>query len=1220
MPSEPSRPPDASMPALVVGLGASAGGITALQQFFTRVDPSVDAAYVVILHLSPDHDSRLAEVVQAVTPMPVTQVTEQVQIQTRHIYVISPKSSLAAEGNTLTVSPMTRFEQRRSPVDIFFRALADAHGPRAICIVLSGTGPNGSLGLKRVKEHGGMSIVQDPAEAEHDDMPNNAIGTGLVDYVLPIAAMAERIAIYARHITTPSAEVEALAKASTASDQLREILAILRARTGQDFSNYKPATVQRRIARRMAILGVLTLAEYARAMRDQADEPAALMNELLISVTNFFRDPDAFQVLERRVLPRIFERKGSGDHVRVWVAGCATGEEVYSIAMLLAEAAATVDAPAIQIFGTDLDQHAIATARDGFYLTADVADISEERCNRFFQKEANGYRVRRELREMILFADHNLIKDPPFSHLDLISCRNLLIYLNRSIQDRVLETFHFALRPGGYLFLGASETAESTSDLFATVDKDARIFESRSAVSRLSLPLIQHGLLTAQERIPRTPITRPVDRIFPADLHQRLLEQYAPPSIVVSDDHTVVHISDSGGEFLAITGGEPSRDLLKLVRPELRADLRTALHQAAQQRTSVAVAGVRLTDQRTVTITVRPVLREDDPPRGFFLVLFEQQHGAVDHPPVAVTSASGEPLSRQLEDELARVKAQLRTTIEQYETHVEEAKASNEELQAMNEELRSSAEELETSKEELQSVNEELTTVNQELKIKIEELGLTNNDFQNLINSSNLATIFLDRALRVKMSTPGAREIFNLRPSDIGRPLSDLTSRLVYPGLHDDVRQVVERLQTIEREVGARGGRWYTMRVFPYRTVDDRIDGVVITFQDVTERRLQAESIRHSEERLRLLIDGAVDYAIFTMTLDGIVDSWNVGAERMFGYTSAEIIGSSCEILFTPEDRAAGMPALEIGRAVLEGRADDERWHLRKDGSRLYCSGVTSRMGGDPPKGLAKIARDLTTRQQAERAVEEAHATLDDRVEQRTSALAAEVLQHVAAEQHVTRLLRKLVTSQEDQCARIARDLHDHLGQQLTALRLTLERHRGRCSSTSNDDDIGRAIAQTRSIDSEVDFLAWELRPAVLDDLGLAAALPRYVQEWSQHYGIAAECQVTTTARDGLPREAEVTFYRIAQEALNNVLKHAHASQVDVLLERRDNLVTLTIEDNGVGFDLEGSDTADRGLGLAGMRERAALVGATLDIESVPTQGTTIFIRCPSRHPDAQTT
>jgi two-component system CheB/CheR fusion protein len=1223
MPSESTHSGDRS-PLLIVGVGASAGGITALQQFFTHADPSADAAYVVILHLSPDHESHLPEVLQRVTTMRVIPVAGQVELVKGSVYVVSPNQSLSAVDGTLAVSGITRLEQRRSPVDMFFRTLADTHAGHAVCIVLSGTGSDGSNGLKRVKEHGGLAIAQDPGEAQHPDMPGNAIATGLVDYVLPVAEMPARIAAYARQLLEPGVDAELLARADSAADQLRDVLTLLRLRTGQDFSNYKPPTVQRRVARRMNLLGVPTLAEYARAVRDQPGEAAALMAELLISVTNFFRDPEVFATLQHRVLPRILDGKRNDDQLRVWVAGCATGEEAYSIAMVLAEAVGTsADAPSIQVFATDLDQRAISVAREGFYPDADLADVSEARIQRFFEKEATGYRVRRDLREMILFAHHNLIKDPPFSHLDLISCRNLLIYLNRSIQDRIIETFHFALRPGGHLLLGASESPEGTNDLFQIADKDAHIYQSRSAIGRLSLPRVESALLPPQERTAvRASASRPVDRLFPADLHQRLLEQYAPPSIVVSDEYAVVHISENGGRYLTVSAGEPSRDLLRLVRPELRGDLRTALHQAAQQRASVAVRGIRLDGpgEPSIAITVRPVLREGDPARGFFLVLFEEETTInVSQPPTVELTTDTEPLNRHLEDELGRVKGQLRTTVEQYETQVEEAKASNEELQAMNEELRSSAEELETSKEELQSVNEELTTVNQELKIKIEELGLTNNDFKNLLNASDVGTIFLDRALRVKLSTPGAQRIFNLRPGDVGRPLSDLTSRLIDDHMDETIPLVVEQLQTVEREVESRDGRWYLMRMFPYRTTDDRIDGAVITFHDITAARHHAASIRASEERLRLLIDGAIDYAIFTMTLDGTIDSWNVGAERMFGYTSSEIIGTSADVLFTPEDRAAGVPAAEISKAAATGRAEDERWHVRKDGSRLYCSGVTSRLGGSPPMGLAKIARDLTARQQAERAVQEAEHAVDTRVEQRTSVLSAEVQQHVAAEQHVTQLMRKLVTSQEDQRARIARDLHDHLGQQLTALRLTLERHREQCAG-EGAVNLEQAIEQARALDSEIDFLAWELRPALLDDLGLSAALPRYVEEWSRHFGIAAECRAGAYRRDLLLPEVEVSFYRVAQEALNNVSKHAHASHVDVLLEHRDDgTVALTIEDDGVGFELDGHDGASPGLdpapglgvglGLAGMRERAALIGATLDIESTPSQGTTIFLR-----------
>ncbi|HEX5110481.1 MAG TPA: CheR family methyltransferase [Vicinamibacterales bacterium] len=1214
--SDPEQDPrPADEPFLVVGLGASAGGINALQQFFVHTPPELRAAYVVILHLSPDHDSRLAEVLQHNTSMPTTRVVESVPLEPGHVYVVSPSKSLTVVDGRLAVSEFTRVEQRRAAVDIFFRALADSHGSRAVCIVLSGTGPNGSNGIKRVKEYGGLAIAQDPGEAEYTDMPRNAIATGLVDFVLPVREIPPKLLAYhAQLVATDGDALPAVLRVDADGEAMRDVLTLLRVRTGQDFSNYKAATLVRRVERRMGIRGTTSLPDYARYMREHPDEAVALMKELLISVTNFFRDPEAFAALEQRVLPAVFHDKRGGDHIRAWVAGCATGEEAYSLAMLLAErTSGGLDQPGVQLFATDLDERAIAHAREGFYTDAEVVDVPEERLQRFFHREGGGYRVRRELREMILFAHHNLIKDPPFSHLDLISCRNLLIYLNRAVQDRVVETFHFALRPGGYLFLGTSESPDSTNDLFLTVDKNAHLYESRSVMSRLVLPVPEPGLVPRLTE-PRSQPVRPGDRISPADLHHRLLEQYAPPSIVVTEEHNIVHVSDRAGEHLAISGGEPSRDVLKLVRQELRGDLRTALHQAGRQRANVEVRGVRLEGElrdRRVNIYVRPVLREGDPAKGFFLILFEEAEvpDTVPEPSLQLSSAS-ESLSRQLEEELSRVKGQLRATIEQYETQVEEAKASNEELQAMNEELRSAAEELETSKEELQSVNEELTTVNQELKIKIEELGLTNNDFQNLINSTDIGTIFLDRALRVKLSTPKAQDIFNLLASDIGRPLSDITSKLLHDALHEDVRQVLERLQTIEREVQTRQKRWFLMRILPYRTTDDRIDGVVITFQDITGRRAAEQRVRASEERLRLLIDSATDYAIFTMTLEGVIDSWNAGAQRMFGYGAEEIIGQPAAVLFTPEDRAAGVPDAEVSQARTEGRAEDSRWHLRKNGTRLYCAGVMTRLGGEQPVGLAKIARDLTGQRQAELALQQSQQDLENRIRRRTNQLETEVSKHAAAEQHVTRLLSKVVTGQEDERARIARDLHDHLGQQLTALRLTLERHRERCVARGTDDsELRAALEQMRALDAEIDFLAWEIRPAMLDDLGLAVALPRFVQEWSRHYGVAAECRVSAIVKGLLTSQVEVAFYRVAQEALNNIHKHAHASRADVILENRDDTVVLVIEDDGIGFDLSDTKVRDAGIGLAGMRERAGLVGAVLEVESTPGKGTTIFLR-----------
>jgi two-component system, chemotaxis family, CheB/CheR fusion protein len=1192
----------------VVGLGASAGGIKALRELIANVAPESGIAWVVILHLSPDHDSKLADVLQSSTSMGVTQVDARTAIERDHVYVIPPNKSLEIKDDQLVLNEITRAEHRRSPVDVFFRALADAHGSESAAVVLSGTGPNGSAGLKRIKEYGGLTIAQDPAQAEYNDMPRNAIATGLVDFVLPVAQIPSQIIKYFSRVEHEGQErIDDPARADEAG-ALREVMALLRVRTGNDFSNYKAGTFRRRVDRRMHLRSLATLSEYVRLVRQQPDESVALMKELLISVTNFFRDGPAWTVLEQRIIPRLLAGKGESDHVRVWVAGCATGEEAYSMAMLLAEHCREVpSAPSIQIFASDLDEHAIAVARDGLYTNADVADVSEERLARFFEKAVGGYRVRRELREMILFARHNLISDPPFSHLDLISCRNLLIYLNRPVQERIVETFHFALRPAGFLFLGLSESPDGSNDRFIGVDANSHIYESRAVTSRLSLPHV--GPTLSMPAMPgRLSEPRHGTRISPADLHQRLVEQYAAPSVVITEEHNIVHASESAGRFMQVPGGEPSRELVRLVRPELRSDLRAALTQSARDRAAVAVPNIAVAFEdttRLVDVEVRPVLREGEPGRGYFLVLFHE-HAARqtngEAAPAETLRRDAEPASRQLEDELARVKEQLRVSGEQYETQVEEAKASNEELQAMNEELRSSAEELEIGKEELQSVNEELTTVNQELKITIEELGVANNDLQNLINSTDIGTIFLDRSLKVKFFTPRAQEIFNLLPTDVARPLSNITSTLKDDLIHQDVRTVLERLQTVEREVEACDGRWFLTRVLPYRTLEDRIEGVVVTFQDVSGRRDAELRLRQSEERLRLLIDSAIDYAIFTMTEGAEIDSWNPGAQRLFGYEASEIIGRPVDVLFTRQDRALGMPAKDLDAARTLGHSTDERFFVRKDGSQLYITGSTIRLGRGGV-GFAKIGRDLTEPRGAAQALRSARVEMDRRIKDQSDEFEVERLSTNA-------LLRRIVSAQEDERRRISRDLHDSLGQQLTALRLALERHQQQCTNASGDSAVIDALSLTRSVNEQIDFLASELRPAVLDDLGLAAALPRFVEAWAAHLDVKAECRFDGFKPDQLTREVEVAFYRIAQEALNNVSKHAHATRVDVVITARAGQVVLVVEDNGIGFDAS-SDGRTDGIGLVTMRERAMLVGASLEIESIPGKGTSVFVRMP---------
>ena len=845
---------------LVVGLGGSAGAIPPFREFFRNVPPDSGMAYVVILHLSPEHESRLAEVLQGSSAIPVTQVRERVKVEPNHVYVIPPNQSLAMVDGTLVLSPMAGFEERRAPVDIFFRTLGEAHDSRAVCVILSGSGSDGSMGLRRVKEHNGLVLVQDPAEAQFAEMPRHSIATGLVDMILPVAEMPARIIAYRDQVR--EAPLHPDHGDENDEQALLDIFTNLRVRTGHDFSNYKRATVLRRIERRMALHAVTRLPRYAQFMREHSSEADLLLRELLISVTNFFRDAKVWETVEQRVVPKLLEGKGTDDHVRLWVAGCATGEEAYSVAMLLAEAASGMASPPnIQVFATDLDEDAIARARNGVYSEADVADVSPERLRRHFVHEGEHYRVRRELRELILFAHHNLIKDPPFSHIDFVSCRNVLIYLNRLAQERTMEVLHFALEPGGWLLLGTAESSDGSSQFFSTADKEAHLYQSRSVPRVISMPApVRQLTISSDLRTTQQPPERREPRALrftSLDLHHQLIEEYAPPSLIIDEAHTIVHLSERAGRYLQFAAGDASLDVLQLVRPELRIALRTALFQAAQTRRTVVLRGIDVhTGERSelVKLIVRPALSDGEPAAGYFLVLFEESR---EPAALEVATPAGEPAARQLEEELIRIKGQMRTTVEQYEVQAEEARAANEELQAINEELRSTAEELETSQEELQSLNEELQTVNQELKVKIEEIGHTNDDLRNLMSSTEIGTIFVDRGLRVKLFTPRVRDLFNLIPGDVGRPLLDITGKLTSNTLAADLDAVLDRLQTVEREVESRDGRWYLMRLLPYRTAEDRIDGVVLTFLEVTEQHRAQDVLRETQLRQEDLLEDA---------------------------------------------------------------------------------------------------------------------------------------------------------------------------------------------------------------------------------------------------------------------------------------------------------------------------------------------------------------------------
>jgi len=881
----------------VVAIGASAGGLAALKTFFAHVPPDGAVAYVVVMHLSPEYESHLDELLQPHIKMPVHQVKEPIGIEKDRVYVIPPNFNLEVTGTQLRLRQLEPGRHLRAPVDHFFCSLADAFGDHATGIVLSGTGSDGAIGLRRIKECGGLAVVQDPAEAEYDGMPRNAVADGLVDLVLPLEKIPHAVLRYAQ--TKPRLPVPAHEQEDAKGEArqfLQKVVAQVRARTGRDFSHYKQATLLRRIARRMQFTHLQEAIAYLALLRADPGEVKALADDFLITVTSFFRDAEMFEILERDVVPRLFDGKGPGDTVRVWSVGCATGEEAYSLAILLLQEADRRGSQAtIQVFATDLHTQALEKARAGFYSDAVEADVGPERLQRFFRREDNGYRVLTEVREHVVFTPHDVLADPPFSRLDLISCRNLFIYLERDLYQQLTALLHYALKPDGFLVLGTSEAVGET-ELFQVESKQHAICRKRNVPAiEPRLPVFSLAHAQAAGRFDRpAPVLEPMAY---GALHQRLVEQYAPPSVLVNPDDHVVHFSAHAGRYVVQPGGTPTTNVLKLVRDELRAELRTALSEARAQRKAIRTRPipVRLDgDASSVVLDVRPALGRAQ--EGFILLIFDER--PVPAPEASPTGdeagapgaagASHETL-RELQAERDLAEQRLQGVINDYETSKENLRASNEELLSANEELRSTLEELETSKEELQSINEELQTVNQENRHRVEELGQLSSDLQNLFAATDIATLFLDRDLRILRYTPKTGELFNVQPTDRGRPLSDLTHRLGYDKLGEDALQVLDRLVPVEREVRG-AGRYFQMTLRPYRDVKDRIAGVVVTFVDLTVRKEMEEALREAKEYAENIIE-TLPEPLLVLTPDLMVQSANAAFYAHFKVGPGETSG-----------------------------------------------------------------------------------------------------------------------------------------------------------------------------------------------------------------------------------------------------------------------------------------------------------------------------------------
>ncbi len=844
----------------IVGIGASAGGLEALELFLKQVPQQSGMAFVIVQHLDPIHKGIMPELLQRATGMQVFQAQDRMKVKPDAVYVIPPNRDMSILHGLLYLFETVTPRGLRLPIDFFFRSLAEDRQEHSIGVILSGMGSDGTMGLRAIKEKAGLCLVQTPASARFDSMPRSAIDAGLADVVAPADELPLKIVAYLRHpLISTKTDLPLNEKDKSA---LEKVLILLRAKTGHDFSLYKKTTVYRRIERRMGIHQIDRIASYVRYLQENSQELELLFKELLIGVTSFFRDPAAWELLRNEAIPALLANRKPGVQLRAWSAGCSTGEEAYSLAIVFREALEQLGPHAgftMQIFATDLDEDAIDKARQGVYLPNIEADVSAERLSRFFTKEDRGYRVKKEIREMVTFATQNVIMDPPFTKLDLLICRNLLIYLTPELQKKLLPLFYYSLNPGGVLLLGSAEAAGAFTDLFEPLNSKSRLFQRRESV-RLAEP----ALFLASLPLTVPDVQKELQQVKPvANLQsmadQLLLQQFSPPAVLVNGNGDILYISGRTGKYLEPAAGKANWNIYAMAREGLRFELGSVFQQVVRQKGSITVKGLKLGGEeggQAVDLTVRAI-EEPEALKGMVMIAFSDVVEPLKKKTARRSKGTVVDGDRvlELEKELKQARELLQATREEMQSAHEELVSTNEEFQSTNEELQSTNEELTTSREEMQSLNEELQTVNAEQQAKLEELARVNNDMRNLLNSTEIVTVFLDNKLHIRRFTSGADKLFKLLPGDVGRPLSDIASDLLYPQMTDEAQEVLRTLVFSEKQITTTDGRWFSVRIMPYRTMEDVIGGLVITFTDITgAKRLETE-LRNEIARLKSLLE-----------------------------------------------------------------------------------------------------------------------------------------------------------------------------------------------------------------------------------------------------------------------------------------------------------------------------------------------------------------------------
>ena len=888
----------------IVGIGASAGGLEALEQFLSNVPENSGMAYVVIQHMDPTQKGMLPELLQRITKMKVFQVKDRMAVKSNCVYVIPPNKSMSIFKGALYLFEPIEARGLRLPIDFFLRSLAEDRKELGIGLILSGMGSDGSIGLSSLKEQNGIVMVQDPASAKFDSMPRNAIDTVLADIIAPANELPAKLMDFLDHFPVVKSDINIEIKDNSA---LEKIIILLRTYTGNDFSLYKKNTVYRRVERRMDVHKIDKIASYVHFLQENPKEVDILFKELMIGVTNFFRDATVWEKLKNTVIPNIIANQQTGSILRAWIPGCSTGEEAYSLAIVFKEALEKINPQqsfSLQIFATDLDNEAIEIARKGIFPANIVADVSQNRLNRFFVATDDGYRVSTEIREMIVFAQHNVIMHPPFNKIDILSCRNLLIYLDAELQQKILILFYYSINPDGFMLLGSSETLGTQSHLFTAVDSKLKIFKRTAATlipELFDFPESFSRIKTSNLEY-QTPAKSTLNIQTLAD--QLLLQNFSPAGVLVNENGDIIYISGHTGKYLEPAVGKANMNIFAMLREGLRNEFPIAFRKAIMKKEAVVLQNVKVgTNGDTQTLNINfQWIDKPKPLNGLVMIIFTD---VPEIPYIKLQTKIGEKklnsaIQSELEKELQHAREEMQNILEEMLTSQEELKSTNEELQSTNEELQSTNEELTTSKEEMQSMNEELQTVNGELQSKVNDLSEVNSDMKNLLNSTDIATLFLDKELNIRRYTLPATKIIKLIKSDIGRPFTDIVSDLIYPDLATDALEVLRTLVFVQNQIPTKDGRWFSIRIMPYRTFDDRIDGLLITFINTSDIKQAEEKSYESEQMNNLLLNSLSD-VIIKLSTDCKILEFNSEAENLFGKNRKEAINQNFIQLFIPE-------------------------------------------------------------------------------------------------------------------------------------------------------------------------------------------------------------------------------------------------------------------------------------------------------------------------------